>query len=157
KAAIYFVRCGRSKPKNVAVVGIMPQSGIPRPGERLGFAVLVKNTGTEPVRDLKVSLMVDNNARTKETQSVGTLGPGQTRAVTLTGKLEKAGLRILTATAEHDDLDADNRFDQVILVREHVNVLLVDGAPNEHDPEKASSYYLEHALLPVTDEAKAKY
>ena len=157
KAAVYLVRCGRSKPKNVAVIGITPQSGIPRPGERVGFAVLVKNTGTEAVRDLKVSLMVDNNARTKETQAVGTLGPGETRAVTLTGKLEKASLRILTAIAEHDDLEIDNRFDQAILVREQVNVLLVDGAPNEQSPEKSASYYLEHALLPVKDEAKAKY
>jgi len=66
KAAVYLVRCGRSKPKNVAVIGITPQSGIPRPGERIGFAVLVKNTGTEPVRDLKVSLMVDDNARTSD-------------------------------------------------------------------------------------------
>jgi hypothetical protein len=157
KAAVYLVRCGRSKPKNVAVIGITPQSGIPRPGERVGFAVLVKSTGTEPVRDLKVSLMVDDNARTKETQSVGTLGPGETRAVTLTGKLEKAGLRILTAIAEHDDLDADNRFDQVILVRDQVNVLLVDGAHNEKEPEKSAGYYLEHALMPVKEADKAKY
>src|SRR6516162_651647 len=157
KAAVYVVRCGRSKPKNVAIIGITPQSGIPRPGERVGFAVLVKNTGTEPVRDLKVSLMVDDNVHAKETQAVGTLGPGETRAVTLTGKLEKAGLRILTAAAEHDDLEADNRYDQVILVRDQVNVLLVDGANNEKDPEKSASYYLEHALLPVRDDAKAKY
>jgi aerotolerance regulator-like protein/VWA domain-containing protein/CARDB protein len=157
KAAVYFVRCGRSKPKNVAVIGITPQSGIPRPGERVGFAVLVKNTGTEPVRDLKVSLMVDDNARTKETQAVGTLGPGETRAVTLTGKLDKAGLRILTALAEYDDLEADNRFDQVILVRDQVNVLLVDGANNEKEPEKSAGYYLEHALMPVKEADKAKY
>jgi hypothetical protein len=157
KAAVFLVRCGRSRPKNVAVIGISPQSGIPRPGERVGFAVIVKNTGTEPVHDLKVSLMVDGNARAKETQALSALGPGETRAVTLTGKLEKAGLRILTATAEHDDLEADNRFDQVILVRDQVNVLLVDGANNEKEPEKSAGYYLEHALMPVKETDKAKY
>src|SRR5260370_23789380 len=129
KAAVYLVRCGRSKPKNVAVIGITPQSGIPRPGERLGFAVLVKNTGTEPVRDLKVSLMVDDNARTRETQAVGALGPGETRAVTLTGKLEKAGLRILTATPEHDHLEPHNPFAQLILLRHHPHLLVLSHPP----------------------------
>jgi len=157
KATIYLVRCGRVQPKNVAVAGISPQSGVPRPGERVGFAVLIRNRGTEPVRDLKVSLLVDGDVRSRESQAIPVLAPGQTRAVTLTGKLEKPGLRVLTATVEHDDLDADNRSDQVVLVRDQVNVLVVDGAPNTREPEKSASYYLEHALMPVKDADKAKY
>jgi hypothetical protein len=157
KATIYLVRCGRTQPKNVAVAGISPQSGVPRPGERVGFAVLIRNRGAEPLRDLKVSLTVDDDPKSRESQAVSRLDPGQTRAVTLTGKLGKPGLRVLTATVEHDDLDADNRFDQVVLVREQVNVLLVDGAPNVREPEKSASYYLEHALMPVKDSDKSRY
>jgi hypothetical protein len=157
KATVYLVRCGQTTPRNVAVVGITPQSGVPRPGERVGFAVLIRNTGAEPVRDLEVALVVDGDPKNRETQAIGTIGPGETRAVTLTAKLDKAGLRVLTATIKHDDLDADNRFDQVVLVRDQVNVLVVDGALNEREPEKSASFYLMHALLPVKDADRAKY
>ncbi|MBM4071715.1 MAG: VWA domain-containing protein [Planctomycetes bacterium] len=154
KATIYMVRCGRSKAKNVAVVGIAPQSGVPRPGERVGFAVLVRNSGSETVKDLKVSLMIDGDAKSRETQALDSIGAGEMRAITLTGKLEKPGLRVLTAQVEIDDLDADNRFDQVINVREHVNVLIVDGAAQPRDPAKSASFFLEHALVPVKDESE---
>src|SRR5262245_48676180 len=53
KAAVFLVRCGTQTPANVAVVGIIPQDKVPRPGVRSGFAVLVRNTGTEPVKNLK--------------------------------------------------------------------------------------------------------
>lgn len=152
KATIYMVRCGRTKAKNVAVVGIAPQSGVPRPGERVGFAVLVRNSGSEAVKDLKVSLTVDGDAKNQESQSIEHVGAGETRALTLTGKLEKSGLRVLTAKVETDDLDADNHFDQVINVREHVNVLIVDGAAQPRDPARSASFFLEHALVPVKDE-----
>jgi hypothetical protein len=157
QAAVYLVRCGRSQPKNVAVVDIKPQSGIPRPGERVGFAVLVRNTGAEVVRDLKVSLMVDGNVAGLEPQSLEAIAPGETRAVTLSAKLERPGLRILSARVEPDDMDADNRFDQVIQVRERVKVLVVDGSHNEREPERSASYYLLNALQPVKEADKGGY
>jgi hypothetical protein len=157
KAAVYLVRCGRTRPKNVAVVRISPQSGIPRPGQRVGFAVLVRNTGAETVKDLKLSLTVDGNDKLAETQVLARLDPGDTRAVTLTAKLENAGLRVLTATIGHDDLEGDNRFDQVVLVRDQVNILVVDGGVQDRDPEKRSSFNLVNALVPVKDTERATY
>jgi von Willebrand factor type A domain/Aerotolerance regulator N-terminal len=156
KTALYLVRCGTRTPQNVAVVGIAPQSGIARPGQRIGFAVLVRNTGTEEVRDLEVALSVDGG-KDRDTQALARIGPGETRALTLAGKLERAGLRVVTATVKQDDLDTDNRFDQVILVRDHVRVLVVDGAPNDKVPERSASYFLMHALTPVKEAERAKY
>ena len=127
KATVFLVRCGMRKPANAAIVGITPQSGVPRPGERSGFAVLVRNTGSEPVKNLSVSLSADDNHKLMETQAVPVLQPGETRAVTLTALLEKAGLRVLTARIDHDDLPGDNRFDQVIQVAQRINVLVIDG------------------------------
>ena len=67
-------------PRNVAIVGITPQSGVPHPGERVGFAVLVRNTGSEAVRNLSVSLTVDGqDDKTAETQPLAVLDPGETR------------------------------------------------------------------------------
>lgn len=157
KAVVHFVRCGTRSVKNVAVVGITPQAGIPRPGERVSFAVLVRNTGSESIDNLKVSLMIDGNEKLMETQAIPKLPAKETYAVTLSGKLDKAGLRVLTARVGADELDGDNRYDQVILVREQVNILVVDGNPNKDDPEKASSFYLMHALVPVKEAERATY
>src|SRR5262249_19512852 len=134
KATVFLVRCGTRPTANVAIIGITPQSGVPRPGERIGFAVLARNTGREPVTDLQVSLTVDGNDKLAETQALPRIDPGETRAVTLPAKLDKPGPRVLTARLKHDDLDGDNRFDQVILVRDQVHVLVVDGGARDRDP-----------------------
>src|SRR5205085_7971218 len=88
KASIVLVRCGTRPVKNVAVAGITPQSEIPRPGERVGFAVLIRNSGTEPVEKLTVSLTVDGNDKAMEAQALPYIGPGETKAVALTAKLD---------------------------------------------------------------------
>lgn len=157
KATIFMVRCGTRVPANVAIVGITPQVEVPRPGERIGFAVLVRNSSSEAVKDLKVSLTIDDNDKTTETQSLPRIDPGETRAIPLTGKLEKAGLRLLTARVSHDDLDGDNRFDRVLFVREQVSILVVDGGPPERDPRKNAVYYLMNALLPIKETEQSKY
>ncbi len=147
-ASVVLVRCGAGPVKNVAVVGITPQSEVPRPGARVGFAVLVRNTGTEPVENLTVSLATDGEPRAAETQALPYLGPGETKAVALAARLDKPGLRVLTARAGPDDLDGDNRLDHVIEVRDYVNVLVVDGAYDERARDRSASRFLESALNP---------
>jgi hypothetical protein len=157
KTVVTLVRCGTRTLKNVSVVGITPQSGVPRPGERVGFAVLVRNTSTEPVQDLKVTLSIDGDEKALETQALDRIDPGETRALTLTGKLDKGGLRVLTARVTHDDLEGDNRYDQVIQVRDQVNILVVDGNYNEREPARSSSYWLTHALIPVDETQRSRF
>jgi uncharacterized repeat protein (TIGR01451 family) len=157
KASIVMVRCGTQAIRNVAVVGVTPQSGVPRPGDRVSFAVLVRNTGDAPVDNLTVTLTVDGDDKTRDAQSLPQIGPGETKTVALTAKLEKAGLRVLTARVGPDDLDGDNRLDRVIQVRDFVNVLIVDGHFDEREPKKSSSYYLAHALSPARDADRATF
>ena len=157
QGALFLVRCGTQAIRNVAIVDLKPQTDIPHTGTRTPFTVIVKNTGTEPVVGLTVTLKVDGQPLDKDAQPIEKIGPGETKPVTLTGKIDKAGWRVLTAEVKTDDLDDDNTFDRLILVREAVRVLVVDGAPNDRDPAKAGSYFLAHALLPVPDEYKATY
>src|SRR5205814_822778 len=110
KASVTLIRCGTRAPRNVSIVAVQSQSGIPHTGERVGFAVLVRNTGAEPVRDLTVTLDVDGRGKERESQAIQVLAPGETTAVTLTAKLDKAGLRTVTAAVGPDDLEADNVF-----------------------------------------------
>jgi hypothetical protein len=151
RASIVLVRCGKGVIKNVAVVGITPQSGVPRPGSRASFAVLVRNTGKDAVENLTVTLAIDGDEKNREAQAVPYIGPGETKTVPLQAKLDKAGLHVLTARVGPDDLDGDNRLDRVIQVRDFVNILVVDGNYNEQQPEQSSSYRLAHALLPARD------
>jgi uncharacterized membrane protein len=150
-ATLYLVRAGTRTPRNVAIVDIVPQSGIPHTGARAGFAVLVRNGGSEPIRNLRVSLTVDGNTKEKETQPINELPGGETRPIALSVKLDKVGLRILSAQVEADELDADNRFDQVLFVRDQVRVLVVDGSPNEQKPERGASFFLMHTLAPISN------
>jgi hypothetical protein len=144
-ARIHLVHCATRSPDNAAIVGITPQSSL-RTGERADFAVLVHNTSANTLRSLSVSLEVDGKSSERDTRPLEELKPGETRAVLLTGLLDHAGRRILTARVRPDDLDADNRFDQIIVVHDQVSILLVDGAPSEREPRNAGSYYLQHAL-----------
>lgn len=157
KSTVYLVRAGSREPRNVAVAGIVPQSGIPHTGARAGFAVLVRNTGKEPLRNLRVSLTVAGQEKRKETQPIVELASGSTQAIPITVKLDKAGLCILSAQVEADELEADNHFDQVLFVRDHVRVLVVDGAADEREVEKSASFFLMHALAPVHESERSKH
>jgi hypothetical protein len=144
-ARIHFVHCATRTPDNAAIVGITPQSSL-RTGERADFAVLVRNTSANTLRNLSVSLEVDGKTAESDTRPLEELKPGETRAVLLTGMLDRAGRRILTARLKTDDLDGDNRFDEIIVVHDRVGILVVDGTPNDREPRNAGSFFLQHAL-----------
>lgn len=156
RAAVTFVRCGGSTPNNVAVAAIVPQTGVPRAGERVGFSVLVRNTGADTVGDLTVSLRADGSDL-RESQPISDVPPGETRTVSLTAQFDKPGLHVITAEVGPDDLAADNKLSLVVLVRDQVRALVVDGAIDEREPEKSASFFLLHALTPVKEADRPRY
>lgn len=155
--SLYLVRCGSQSIKNVSIVDLKPQIDIPHTGSRMPFTVIVKNTGTETVSGLTVTLKVDGQPLDKDAQPIEKLGPGETKPVTLTGKIDVAGWRVLTAEVKSDQLADDNTLDRIVLVREKVRILVIDGSPNDREPEKAGSFYVGHALLPIPEEFKQQY
>lgn len=157
KAVVHLVRCGTRTLKNAAIERITPQAGVPRPNDHADFAVVVRNTGSEAMNNVGVSLIIDGDEKNAISTQIDKLPRGESRAVTLGGKLTKAGLRTLTAKIVNDDVPGDNRFDQVILVRDQINILVVDGNYHEREPEKSSSYYLMHSLVPVKESERATY
>lgn len=145
--AITFVRCGTEAVGNVSLVGITPQTTLTS-GERADFAVLVRNAGPGAVKNLTVTLEIDGDEKGRDGQPLAKLEPGETRAVVLSGVLDKPGRHVLSARVKSDDLDGDNRFDQVIRVNDRVGVLLVDGAPDSRLGQRPASFFLSHALNP---------
>jgi len=154
RAALHFVHCGTRTPANAAIVGITPQSSL-RVGERADFAVLVKNTSKQELRNLTVTLEVDGRAQERDSRPLDRLAPGSTEDVVLSVPLEQPGWRVLTARVAADDLDADNRFDQVIHVRDEVGILILDGGLVENDDRQSDSFRLRLALAPFPSQAVA--
>lgn len=168
QATLYLVRCAEKKVKNVAVLGITPQTDVPHVDTRINFTVLLKNGGAEPVTGLSLTLEVDGKAlprapgapdvkSDRDARSIDRIGPGETRAVTVTGKIDRPGLHLLTARVKDDELDEDNEYNRFLLVRDKVRVLVVDGLPNSREPTRAASYNIGHSLLPLQDELKATH
>jgi hypothetical protein len=149
QATLYLVRCGSKSPHNVAILGIRPASHFPQTGERAGYVVEVRNTGEELLRDVTVTLEIDGQTQDRDARTIDKIAPHEKKTVSLTAKPKRPGLQILTATLGPDDIAADNRFDQVVNVRDKVRVLVVDGAPNDRKPEEAGAYYLVEALRSI--------
>ncbi|MBY0229665.1 MAG: BatA domain-containing protein [Gemmataceae bacterium] len=145
-ARVCFVHCRPQAKRNVSLAGITPQTAL-RSGERADFAVLVRNTGKESARNLVVALSIDGAA--PESQALPEVKPGETQAVVLGGKLDRPGRHVLSATVKPDDLEGDNRLDQVVHVNDQVGILVVDGSPGTRDPTKSASFFLLHAINPV--------
>jgi hypothetical protein len=148
KARVHFVHCAPSAIGNVAITGITPQSTL-RTGERADFAVVVRNSGKKRLSNLTVRLELDGDAKARDSKPIAALAPGDSRAMLLSVRLDRPGRHVLTASVGPDELEGDNRYDQVIQVSDQVGVLLVDGAPDPIDPKRAGSYFLQHAINPT--------
>ena len=175
RATLIIVRCGNpERPvNNVLVSDITFPGGIPHTNTRLPFTVLLKNTGKNPVLNVSVTLEVDGQLQNIDSGLAPRIEPNHTFPVTLTGLLSKAGTSLLTAkigegakdalpggpaaVSTPDDLPGDNRFDKLILVRDRVRVLLVDGNRDPRDPKDSAGHFIKNALVPVPEINRPDY
>ena len=159
QATLYLVRVSdeKARVKNAAIVGIVPQDEVPHAGARIGFTVLVHNSGADAITDMSLTLQVDNDLLEKNPRPIARIGPGETQPVTITGVIKEKGFKLLTARIESDDLLEDNVYSRIIYVHEKVRVLVIDGTPNRDEPEFAGTFFLGNALLPVAEEKRQRY
>lgn len=179
RGTVVVVRCGsppvgaqQPKVKNVTVTDITFPDAIPHSGTRLPFTVLLKNTGHETVTNVAVSLTVDGSDNGIDSGLATEIEPGATYPVTMTAALGEPGTRLLTArvgepnvevggkvtatTTQPDDLPGDNRFDKLILVRQTIGVLVVDGRPGVRSDESAA-HFVANAVTPVAEGQEQGY
>jgi len=178
RARVILTRCvdpaAERTLKNVTITDIkFPDAIPPHAGTRLPFTVLLKNTGRVPVLNVAVTLKVDGQNRQND-QLIDTglapeIAPGATFPVTMTAALPRAGYRLLTATvgqpkgdglaptSQPDDLATDNRFDRLVLVRQAIRVLIVDGRPDPRDSKDSASHFIRNAVIPVSNAQREEY
>lgn len=159
KANLVLVRCGKEDRKvaNVAVTDVTAVGTIPHTRTRVPFVVSLKNTGSETAKGIKVGLELAGKPVEKDVVQVDGIEPGQVVPVTLTGSLDEAGPQVLTVRVTGDGLPGDNRFDRVIVVRDAIRVLLVDGNPNPAMPIESASHFVRTALTPVPQDRTEEY
>lgn len=159
QANLVFVRCGNEtrKTANIAVTDVAAVTTIPHTNSRVPFVITLKNTGSEAVKGVKVGLEFDGKAVEKDEATIEELAKDSVTTITLTGSLDAAGPKVLTVRLTGDSLPGDNRFDRVILVRDVIRVLLVDGTPNDAMPAESASHFVRNALTPVPQDRINEY
>jgi Aerotolerance regulator N-terminal/von Willebrand factor type A domain len=150
QANLVFVRCGKPDKRvpNVAVVDVKLISDIPHTRTRVPFEVTLKNTGSEPVKAVKVALELDGKAIEKDAVQIDQIDSGMLHTVMLTASLDEPGLRVIAVEITGDELPGDNVLYKTVLVRDKVRVLLVDGTPNPDNPTDAGDHFVKTALNP---------
>jgi aerotolerance regulator-like protein/VWA domain-containing protein len=150
QANLVFIRCGNPERKtaNVAVLDVKLVSDIPHTRTRVPFEIILKNTGADTVKGLRVNLILDGRAVEKDAVQVDAIEPNQIFTLMLTGSLDEAGQRMVEVQIEGDGLPGDNVLYKTVLVRDKVRILLVDGTPNPDNPLEAGDHFVRTALNP---------
>lgn len=159
KANLVFIRCGNPdrKVSNVSILDVKLLAAIPHTRTRVPFVVTIKNTGAEPIRNVKVSLELDGKAIDREVVPVELIDPGANAEVTLTGSLNEAGARLLAVYVDGDGVEGDNVLYKVVGVRDRVNVLLVAYPFAGQQATDAGDWFARKALVPFdTDRDRDK-
>lgn len=141
--------------KNLAVTELRLASGLSPAKQPLRFEAKVSNLGKEEARNTRVSLAVGGEQPTDEF-TIDSLAAGATKSVTMFAKLREAGFHSLTARIAEDRQPADDRRTVAVRAIKEVKVLLVDGEPG-NEPRDGETFFLQHALVPVSQEAAPDY
>jgi hypothetical protein len=116
-------------------------------GQPLRFEIQVTNHGSEEVRDVRVSLHVDNDPPSEE-GTIAEIPAGSAKSISLFAKLRTDGCHTVTARLTEDRLSADDARTIVVRALREARVLLVDGDPGR-EPRDSETFFLRHALVPV--------
>jgi len=125
--------------RNIALNGFELSRPVVGTDREVTIRAQVQNTGDQAVTPGPVLLEVSGE-KVGETP-VGLLVPGQTETIEFRHQFDVAGPKLVQLRIEaKDDLESDDRLDQVVNVRSKLPVLLVEGNPSGSFFERASGY-----------------
>jgi hypothetical protein len=159
---LHWVKIGTPVPTHIQVLELSPVSGMVLSGRRQAWRVRLRNPGTEPVRDIALTLTAPlqnatsvpgEGAGTAEELAIAELGPGEERIVHLELLLDNPGFQPVEAVARFQGcrLDADGRLARVAQAREKYRVLLVEET-SKADPTRGNSVFTAAALRSLAGE-----
>jgi hypothetical protein len=151
-----LVLVGEGEQRNLGVTDVRLASALAPVNQPLRFEVSVANFGTEEVRNVAVSLGIDEDAPTDE-QTIEVLpAGGEPKVISLFATFREPGFHTVTARLHPDRCTFDDQRTLALRVMDEVNVLLVDGDPGA-EPRDSEVFYLRNALTPVPLELRGRF
>ena len=144
-ARLLVVHVGEENPRNAAVTGIAADRSQIVVGEPVRFQVQVRNQSTQAELTTRVRLMA--NGKIIGSQKLNLI-PAKDETATFEHTFDRVGSFRLEAKIDDDAVAVDNVFRQRVDIRDHVEVLLVNGRESL-EPSSNATFYLEQALDPV--------
>ncbi len=125
--------------RNIALNGFQLSRPVVGTDREVVVRAEVQNTGDQAVTPPPIALEV-GGVKVAETP-IGLLVPGQNETVEFRYHFKDPGPKLVQLRVDaKDDLEADDRLDQVVNVRSKLPVLLVEGNPSGSFFERASGY-----------------
>jgi hypothetical protein len=129
---------------NVTVDRLQLSREVAVPDVPLRVKTNIRQTGGTAARGCKVYLSVDGVRLNDQTVQVRLPAHGET-SLEFEPRFTNVGSHLVTVSVDADPLPADDRSDAVVVVRDGLPVLLVNGAPSP-DPVRNETFFAEAAL-----------
>ena len=152
---VHMVLVNEKDTRNLSVRDLRLANGLAPVGQPLRFEIKVQNHGSQPLRDVRVTLNVDQDPASDEF-TLATLGPGESKGIALFAKLRTDGIHAVHANVGEDRLPSDNRRTLAVRALKQLKVLLVEGQGGD-EANSRETFFLRHAFNPVPAEQIANY
>lgn len=154
QVSAHLVLVGDSQERNLGISGLVLSSGLAPLNRPLRFEAQVANYGKQEAKDTRVSLMVDGTSADEVT--IPNIPPGGTRSVPLNTRLKSEGWHNITVRIPADRFPGDDARTLAVRAIREIRVLMVDGEPGS-EPRESETFFLGHALVPVSAEEAEQY
>jgi len=139
---------GSPEEHNLCVSDLQMESAIATVGEASQFDVEVSNFGTSEAKDVAVRLSVDAESASDE-GIIDSIPVGGAKRISLFTKFTTAGYHTVQGEVNHDHLPMDDQRTIALRALDDVRVLLVTDDEGG-EPTENATFYLRHALVPVS-------
>lgn len=150
----HIVLVSDTEERNLGVSGLVLTSGLAPLNRPLRFEAQVANYGKQEVKDVKVALFVDGASADEVV--IPSIPPGGTRSVPLNTRLKTEGWHNVVARIPGDRFPGDDTRTLAVRAIREIRVLMVDGEPGS-EPREAETFFLGHALVPVSADESEQY
>ncbi|HEX4084080.1 MAG TPA: BatA domain-containing protein [Chthoniobacteraceae bacterium] len=147
---ITIVEPGPGEQPDLGVSALEMGSAMAPAGSAARFSVEATNYGKAEARNVTISLSIDGEPPGDQAV-IESLPAGESRRVSLFGRLKTAGFHAVTAQLPPDHLAADDRRTMIVRAMDEVRVLLVAGDMGA-TPREGDAFFLRRALAPVADD-----
>lgn len=146
KANVFVIPVTHESEENLAIESLTYTWGSLRDSGEARFTALVRNTGRSAEEGANLDFFVDDT-RTRRV-SIPALAAGETQPLEFTTQFDKAGDVRLRAELSKDNLADDNIRHAVARIRSGIQVLLLEGDPENVPGNRSGGYYAKVALRP---------